>query len=102
MNIREQHIFDIVAKDGTTKSYTVTKLPATKGNKVFKKISSQGLDSLDEDEIKQLIVDSCSMKPETFEIEFSGRMKALYTLVGEILQYNFEDVFQELDSEESA
>ena len=100
MNIRETRIIDITDKEGNVKSYTVTKLPATKANKVYKKLATSGMDSLDEDDVKSLIVESCAMKPETFEYEFSGRMVALYKLVGEILQFNFEDVFQELGLEE--
>lgn len=99
MNIRETRIIDITDKEGNVKSYTVTKLPATKANKIYKKLASQGMDSLDEEDVKLLVVESCSMQPNAFEFEFSGKMVALYKLVGEILQFNFEDVFQELDLE---
>lgn len=96
MKIRKTLVVDVGGKN-----YTITALKATLGLKYFKKLSTAGLDSLDENEIKELICESTGLSSDKFELEFSGDMLGLLKLTGEIINLNFEDVFQGLDSEES-
>ncbi len=97
-NVDVQFKEDGVVKD---KEYRILMLPATKGLKYFKKLTgSEGMESLTEDEIKDLVVTSLEWEPKKFDIEFSGNMVALLKLVGEIIAFNFDDVFTELDSAE--
>lgn len=95
LSIRQTKIVDV-----GDKSYTLTQLPATKAYKYYKKLASEGLDSLNEEEIKSLIIESTQMLPATYEIEFSGKLMSLITLTGNIIEFNFADVFQVPDLEE--
>lgn len=85
-----------------TRNIPVTMLPATKAYKFFKKLTSVdgGLSNFTEDEVKDLVITSTQIKPEKFDIQFAGNMVALMTLAAKIVNYNFEDVFTALDSEE--
>jgi len=80
------------------KTYPMTLLPASVGFKYFSKIDNpMGLES---DEIKELVCISLNMKADKFEKEFAGKMGAIFTIVKEIIEFNYADVFQELDSDE--
>ena len=105
IQIRKSRTVEVMFKeDGEKKekSYRILMLPATKSLKYFKKLTgSEGMESLTEEEIKDLVVTSLEWEPKRFDTEFSGNMVALLKLVGEIIAFNFDDVFTELDSEGS-
>ena len=90
------------ARQTETKSITIVMLPATKAYKFFTKLTKEdgGLGSFTEDEIKELVLLSTSWKPEKFEITFAGNMIALMSLAAKIVDYNFEDVFTALGSDD--
>ena len=125
MKVRATKVVDIKDGAGNTQSYTLNQLKATAGNKFLKKlqrillpvwaeISSKGeidqevimlvsdkITELDEKDIQDLVCESISMRPDTFDIEFAGNYVGLFELVKEIVMFNYADVFSHLGLGES-
>lgn len=102
-NIREQKIVEITYKKkgvDVTESFPITQLPATVGLKFIKKFAS-GVEGLKDEDMVDLICVSLSITQKQFEDRFTGKLPCIIKLVNEIISFNFEDVFTELDSEES-
>lgn len=116
LKIRQTKLIEV---EGIDTPYTVVQLGATSGNKVLKQLQklilpvfsqlaqsegqftpeiislvSEKLEDLDEELIKSVICESCSMQPKDYEVEFAGKFISLYSLLWEILWFNYEDVFQ--------
>lgn len=96
MNIRKTKIVT-VGKDSDTKDYVITELPVLLQFKYLPKVDA--LFDLTEAELKELICKSISMSVDKFDSEFNGKLTTVMTLVREIVDFNYEDVFQELVSE---
>lgn len=96
MNIRKTKIVT-VGKEPEQKDYVITELPVLLQFKYLPKVDS--LFDLDEAELKELICKSISISVDKFDSEFNGKLPSVMTLVREIVDFNYEDVFQELVSE---
>lgn len=107
------------------KTYTITKFAGRKGLKYAKTLmkivkplyskmnSEEGLtygeliefvldqiETLDEDLVFEMVSTSLGMQERTFEFEFSGKTFILFSLLKEILYFNYEDVFSQLGLQE--
>lgn len=116
MKIRQTKPVDI---DG--QNFVITQFPATFGNKILKEIqklflplwaelnikegamdaefikhASDKLSELDEELIRDMVCQACSIQPKKFDDEFAGAYSTLFELVYEIVWFNYEDVFQKL------
>lgn len=103
---RKTRTVDVTFQEETgsvEKQYRLVRLPATKAYEYFLKVTSEaGVASFTANEIKDLVVASLEIDPKKYEIEFSGQMMALLKLVNDIVEFNFEDVFQGLASVEQS
>lgn len=61
----------------------------------FTKISDN-LDSLDPEIVKDMVCLATGLTPKSFDLEFSGNYIVLFTLLKQILIFNYKDVFIEL------
>lgn len=96
MNIRKTKIVT-VGKEPNQKDYVITELPVLLQFKYLPKVDN--LFDLTEAELKELICKSISISVDKFDSEFNGKLTSIMTLVREIVDFNYEDVFQELVSE---
>jgi len=81
--------------------YLVTALPATLGL-MFMEKHQAAIDSgkADLSQMKQIICPSIGMTEKSFDVKFSRRYAHLNKLYKEVLDFNFEELFQAPDTEE--
>ena len=96
MNIRKTKIVTL-GKEPNSKDYVITELPVLLQFKYLPKVDN--LFDLEEAELKELICKSISIPMDKFDSEFNGKLTNVMALVREIVDFNYEDVFQELVSE---
>lgn len=86
--------------------YLITALPATYALEFMERyqdaISSgkSDLSTMKEVIVKSVCKDNKPITEKSFDIIFARKFKLLSKLYNEVLQYNFEDVFQESDDSE--
>lgn len=106
IQVRKTRNVDITFQEeggAVEKEFRLVRLPATKAYEYFLKVTSEGgVASFTANEIKDLVVLSLEIDAKKYEVEFSGQMMALLKLVNEIVEFNFEDVFQGLASAEQS
>lgn len=57
-------------------------------------------DNIDENVLKNMVMEATGMSSDTFEYEFSGSFMTLYQLIQEIVTFNFPDLFMLLGLQE--